>query len=289
MAEIAIKQEPKVKVRPSMMYKNNKSIEDEELELEEMQTQAAQAADEEYEQAEQAIAEHDANLGGEEKTFKKRYGDLRRHSQKQKEEYESRLDALEKQLNAASKNTMELPKTEAEIKAWASEYPDVAAIVETIASKKAKEQQQHLEDRMKEIDDLQSAATRERAEAELLKLHPDFSDIRDDDSFHDWADEQPQWVQKALYENDADARSAGRAIDLYKADMGLTKKKRTSSNKDAAMDVSVRGQTQVPKGNTGTVRESDVSRMSDVEYEKNADAIALAMQEGRFIYDISGK
>jgi hypothetical protein len=71
--------------------------------------------------------------------------------------------------------------------------------------------------------------------------------------------------------------------------MGLTKKKRTSSNKDAAMDVSVRGQTQVPKGNTGTVRESDVSRMSDVEYEKNADAIALAMQEGRFIYDISGK
>lgn len=289
MAEIAIKQEPKVKVRPSMMYKNNKSIEDEELELEEMQTQAAQAADEEYEQAEQAIAEHDANLGGEEKTFKKRYGDLRRHSQKQKEEYESRLDALEKQLNAASKNTMELPKTEAEINAWASEYPDVAAIVETIASKKAKEQQQHLEDRMKEIDDLQSAATRERAEAELLKLHPDFSDIRDDDSFHDWADEQPQWVQKALYENDADARSAGRAIDLYKSDMGLTKKKRTSSNKDAAMDVSVRGQTQVPKGNTGTVRESDVSRMSDVEYEKNADAIALAMQEGRFIYDISGK
>jgi chromosome segregation ATPase len=289
MAEIAIKQEPKVKVRPSMMYKNNKSIEDEELELEEMQTQAAQAADEEYEQAEQAIAEHDANLGGEEKTFKKRYGDLRRHSQKQKEEYESRLDALEKQLNAASKNTMELPKTEAEINAWASEYPDVAAIVETIASKKAKEQQQHLEDRMKEIDDLQSAATRERAEAELLKLHPDFSDIRDDDSFHDWADEQPQWVQKALYENDADARSAGRAIDLYKADMGLTKKKRTPSNKDAAMDVSVRGQTQVPKGNTGTVRESDVSRMSDVEYEKNADAIALAMQEGRFIYDISGK
>ena len=34
---------------------------------------------------------------------------------------------------------------------------------------------------------------------------------------------QPKWVQQALYENDNDAKSAARAIDLYKSDMGLTK------------------------------------------------------------------
>ena len=49
--------------------------------------------------------------------------------------------------------------------------------------------------------------------------------IRDSDEFHEWAEEQPKWVQDALYENDNDARSAARAIDLYKADMGIGKEK----------------------------------------------------------------
>ena len=75
-------------------------------------------------------------------------------------------------------------------------YPDVAAIVETIASKKAKEQQLHLEERMKQIDEMQSAATRDKAEAELLNIHPDFEQIRDDDAFHDWAEEQPKWCSR---------------------------------------------------------------------------------------------
>ena len=71
---------------------------------------------------------------------------------------------------------------------------------------------------------MQESATKEKAEVELLKLHPDFVDIREDDDFHNWAEEQPQWVQKALYENDNDAMST-RAIDLYKADRNIGKKK----------------------------------------------------------------
>jgi DNA repair exonuclease SbcCD ATPase subunit len=292
MAEIVIKEQPKVKVRP-MMYKNPKTVEDDERELAELEASLNTAQEQEEAEAEQEIAEHDANLSAEEKTFKKRYGDLRRHSQKQKEEYESRLSKLEEQLTKASTDSIQLPKSPDEIKAWATEYPDVAAIVETIASTKAQEQQQHLEERMKQIDEMQANATRDKAEAELLKLHPDFAEIRDDDAFHDWADEQPAWVQKALYENDADARSAGRAIDLYKADMGLTKsgKKKgrpASSDKDAAMDVSVRSQTRLPKSK-GTIRESDIAKMNDREYERNAEEIALAMEEGRFVYDISGR
>ena len=41
-------------------------------------------------------------------------------------------------------------------------------------------------------------AKKEKAEVELMKIHPDFNDIRDSDDFHDWADEQPKWVQDAL-------------------------------------------------------------------------------------------
>ena len=290
MAEpIAIKEEKKVKVRP-MMYRNTRSIADDEREIEELETQITEEAVEEHEQAEQAIQEHDANLTAEEKTFKKRYGDLRRHSQKQKAEFDKQLDELREQLAEVSKQSMQLPKSESEIEEWTKEYPDVAAIVETIAAKKAKEQQTHLEERMKQIDELQSEAKRDKAEAELLSIHPDFENIRDDDAFHDWAELQPRWVQQALYENDNDAKSAARAIDLYKSDMGLTKsgkKKGRPAAEDAARDVSVRSQTQVPK-EKGTIRESDVASMSARQYEKMSEEIALAMEEGRFIYDVSG-
>ena len=77
----------------------------------------------------------------EEKTFKKRYGDLRRHAQKQKAEFEKELADIRAQLAQTAQEQIKLPKSEEEIDAWAKEYPDVAAIVETIASKKAKEQQ----------------------------------------------------------------------------------------------------------------------------------------------------
>ena len=76
----------------------------------------------------------------EERTFKKRYGDLRRHSQEKEKEYQKQLDDLKGQLEKATKKEMKLPKSEEDIEEWAKEYPDVAKIVETIAIKKAREQ-----------------------------------------------------------------------------------------------------------------------------------------------------
>ena len=162
----------------------------------------------------------------EEKTFKKRYGDLRRHTQEKEREFQKQLEELKSQLDAATRKEMKLPKSDEDIEAWAKEYPDVAAIIETIAAKKAQEQARELEDKFKAVDEMQnSTPSEEKAEAELMRLHPDFDEIRDSDEFHEWADEQPKWVQDALYENDNDARSAARAIDLYKSDMGIGKKK----------------------------------------------------------------
>jgi hypothetical protein len=173
---------------------------------------------------------------------------------------------------------------------WAKEYPDVAGIVETIAIKKAKEQSDALEKRIKEIDELNARTTKERAEVELLKLHPDFADIRDSDDFHEWADEQPKWVQEALYDNDNDARSAARAIDLYKSDRGIGKKDAKKSNKSAASEVKAKTTRSVPdtEANTNKILESEVQRMSADQYEKNADTIMEAIRSGNFVYDVSG-
>ena len=227
--------------------------------------------------------------GAEEKSFKKRYGDLRRHSQKQAETFKQEIETLKNQLDSATRKEIKLPKSDEDIEAWTKLYPDVAAIFETIATKKAMEQSRNLEDRMKSIDEMQFNVTKEKAEHELLRLHPDFSDIRDSDEFHEWAEEQPKWVQDALYENDNDARSAARAIDLYKSDKGIVATK-SSSGKDAAKAVRTKSERIAPDTNntSGAIKESDVQKMSAQEYEKHSDEIMEAIRSGKFIYDLSG-
>mgnify|MGYP003108645087 FL=1 len=175
----------------------------------------------EVEVKEEVKEEEEEPKSAEEKTFKKRYSDLRRHQQQQSEEFKKEIELLKSQLSSATKKEMKLPKSDEDIEQWAADYPDVAAIVETIAIKKAKEQATALEERVKAIDEMQNSATKEKAEAELMRIHPDFDEIRDDNEFHNWVDEQPKWIQEALYDNDSDARSAARAIDLYKADKGI--------------------------------------------------------------------
>jgi len=233
--------------------------------------------------------EVEPEVTGEEKTFKKRYGDLRRHMQEKDKDVQNQINELKRQLTDATQKEIKLPKSEEDIDAWVSQYPDVAAIVETIAIKKAREQSSALEERMKTLDEMQSNVTREKAESALLKFHPDFNEIKDEDSFHEWADEQPKWVQDALYENDNDARSAARAIDLYKADMGITSKNKTNNN-DAAKSVNTKSGRNTPQSDESKsyLRESQVNKMTEHQYEKEADNIMEAIRSGKFIYDISG-
>ena len=263
-------------------YTQEERVKRDEEELEELMKAREGEAEEVEEEAEPTNAE--------EKTFKKRYSDLRRHQQKQAEEFKTELAALKSQLESATKKEMKLPKSDEDIEEWAKEYPDVAAIVETIAMKKAREQSTALEERLKAIDELQNSATKEKAEAALMQMHPDFGDIRDSDDFHEWADEQPKWVQDALYENDNDARSAARAIDLYKADRGISKETKSKSNKGAAEAVSAKNKRSKPQTNEAStyLKESDVDKMSAHEYEKRSDEIMDAIRSGKFIYDLSG-
>ena len=237
--------------------------------------------DQRGEAEETAEPEEAEPTNAEEKTFKKRYSDLRRHQQKQAEDFKKEIDALKSQLSVAAQKEMKLPKSDEDIETWAAEYPDVAAIVETIAMKKAREQSVALEERVKAIDEMQMSATKEKAEVELMRMHPDFGEIRDSDEFHDWAEEQPKWVQDALYDNDNDARAAARAIDLYKADKGIGKEK-PKSNKDAAKSVSTKNSRSTPqKDETSSyLKESDVQKMSAQEYEKNSDEIMEAIRSG---------
>ena len=261
-------------------YSNEDKRKKEEEELE--QLMAEQKGEVQQEEPEPQSAE--------EKSFKKRYGDLRRHQQEKEKELSAKIEALQAQLSEATKKEINLPKSDEDIEAWASKYPDVAAIVETIAIKKAKEQAAVLEERVKAVDEMQLTASREKAEAELLRYHPDFEDIRETDDFHNWVDEQPKSIQDALYENASDARTAARAIDLYKADRNMTTKKPKNTDKDAARSVNARNSRSKPDTSNGSraILESEVQKMSAQEYEKMSDDIMEAIRTGNFVYDLSG-
>ena len=272
----------KVMALASRKYSRDDKIKKDEEELEQL------IAENKGDVKEEAQEQEPEPTTAEEKTFKKRYGDLRRHAQQKEADLQAQIDQLRTQLEESTKKELSLPKSDEDIEAWAKQHPDVAAIVETIAIKKSKEQSKELEDRIQKINEMQESATKEKAEVELLKLHPDFVDIREDDDFHNWAEEQPQWVQKALYENDNDAKSAARAIDLYKADRNIGKKK--TSSKDAAIATNPKSTRTKPQTNEEStyLKESQVQKMSSQEYERRADEVMEAIRTGKFIYDVSG-
>ena len=274
-------------------YERKRSrIENEEEEIRRLEAQQrgeeSESIEEETSKTEETNTEvEEATLSAEERSFKKRYGDLRRHMQEKEKEWNDKFETFEKRMK---KESIVPPKSDEDIEQWAKEYPDVAGIVETIAAKKAQEMFSKADVRLQELDKAQSEAQRMKAENAIRKSHEDFDDLRSSDEFHNWADEQPKWVQDALYENSDDPASVVRIIDLYKSDKGLTKTAKKARAKDAASTVTRRTKTSVDVEDANdSIRESDVARMSDKEFEANADNINKAIRSGKFVYDVSGK
>lgn len=223
---------------------------------------------------------------GEERTYKKRYDDIR----KLQSNTAAELKAIKAQLeNAKEQGIVRPPKSDEDIQAWADKYPDVAAIVETIAEKKAQEKFSFAEDRLRQIDEMSEEANRSKSMDAIRESHSDFDDLKESDEFHDWAGEQPKWVQDALYENQDDPRSVVRVIDLYKGDKGLDTKSRKKSSKAAASAVVTKRSTKPSQADTEvTFTESQIGKMSMKDFEKHQDAIMEAQRTGKFVYDLSG-
>ena len=283
MPELQTMESPKkVGFVNSSYSRHRKRIEEDEKELEELE--ATEPKEEEVLASEEEV--DDKDLSREEKSFKKRYGDVRRHMQQKEKEWEEKLAALENRLG---QENIRPPKSDEDIESWAAEYPDVASIVETIAAKKAQEMFNKAEDRLQQLDAKEAEISRSSAEDDIRKAHSDFDKLREADEFHDWVDEQPKWVQNALYENSDDADSVIRVIDLYKVDNGMTKSDYATNRKNAAKTVKKGSRTKVEADQSaGSYTESQISKMSAKDYEKQEEAITNAIRSGKFIYDLSG-
>ena len=262
----------------TIKYKRDHIAEDEQdiAELEAERNQDVEAQREE---------EEEKNLGAEEQTYKKRYGDLRRHTQKIQDETKRQIQQMQDQIEALTKKQVKLPKSDEELEKWTEQYPDVAKIVETIATKKAMEANTSVEEKLRRVEELELKIEREKAETELSRLHPDYDDLRQDHDFHNWVSEQPKWIQSALYENDTDFLGAAKAIDLYKAETGKKEKK---EDKSAAKAVRSSKRSEELTESKNTWSESRVRKLSGAEFERHQEEIENAIRRGNFDYDLSG-
>jgi len=229
---------------------------------------------------------------GSDTDYKKRYDDLKRHYDTKLEEWKQERNELAEARQAGRESGLsstELPKTPEDLEAFRKKYPDVYAIVETVSSLQAENRLKELKEEVDSLKGQEKKLKVQSAYKELLAKHPDFNDLKTNEKFLMWLDEQPQSISDGIYKNNTDAVWASRVVDLYKADMGVTTKKRKSSkDDDPAASVSapkskdVAGETTNSNGKIW--KASEIGRLKPWEFEKIEKEIDAARAEGRIDY-----
>jgi len=213
--------------------------------------------------------------------YKKRYDDLKRHYDKKLTEFEEEKRQLE---TATQQANVPMPKTVEELEEFKTQYPDVYGVVETVAAMQASERTSELQKELEVIKEREKETVVQAAYRELTNNHPDFDDIKTDEKFLEWLQEQPESISDGIYNNNTDARWASRVLDLYKADAGISKRKTSKAKADAATSVRAPRAREITSEQGGDKRiwkASEIRGLKPWEFEKLESELDSARQEGR--------
>jgi len=264
-------------------YKNKYREEVDKDDQDEVEQQIELAPEEESEATPKNESFATTEKEGESDAYKKRYDDLKRHYDKKLDEWKSERDALEA-ANKVTDTGVQMPTTPEEITEFKQKYPDVYKVVESVASMQAEQKTGDLKEKINSLQQREEDLVVQNAYSELLTAHPDFQDIKTDEKFLEWLDEQPTSIANGIYKNNKDAKWASRVLDLYKIDAGISSKKTTSTNKQSAAEV-----VKSPKAreisdsnsNKKIWKMEDIARLKSWEFEKFEKEIDQARAEGR--------
>ena len=224
--------------------------------------------------------------------YKQRYDDLKKHYDGKVNSFKQKEEELHAQLRA-NRPKYKAPKSKEELQAFKKNYPDVYDVVESVAHTQATKEMEDLKEEIKGLRTKNTEISKKEAESTLARLHPDFSDIRESDDFHQWAETQPEEIKGWIYSNSTNATLASRAIDLFKQDVGKsTKKSKTELSGDlvpASEMIQVRNSKDIGYGSKKIWTRSQIAAMSQSEFDKNEQAITEAMSEGRVINDTGSR
>jgi len=229
----------------------------------------------------------------EDEMWKKRYGDLRRHSDQSIAEAKARTDELERKLDAALRGQLKAPKSDTEVEAWVKEYPEFAGILETIVQKRITEATASTTKKIAEIETEKKELDAERAYMALKKRHTDLDTLTQDPKFHAWLQSQSKRYQDAIYSS-LDVEEASFVIDKYKASSPASKVDDDDgfNPNDAAKVVRQAKVVDEPVVDGDfEFSESQIERMSKKDsrwFDKNEEKIMDAMRKGKILMDLSG-
>ena len=218
--------------------------------------------------------------------YKKRYDDLKKHYDQKLSEFKRTEQELRDQAKEAEPQ-YQAPKTQEDLDRFRTEYPDLYDTVETVAHMRSQQEVEALRSRFSVIEEREAQIAAREAEAALQERHPDFDQIRGDDSFHEWAQEQPNQIQDWIYNNPNDVTLAVKALDLYKLETGKGQgsRKRRSGNRQpqggSAADMVSTKTTNVDAKEAKIWTESEIAKMSLDQFDRHEDEIKIAMEEGR--------
>jgi len=218
--------------------------------------------------------------------YKKRYDDLKKHYDTRVNSFKQREEELLAEARS-SRPKYKAPKSAEELDAFKKEYPDVYNVVESVAHIRTSKELEDVKQEVSSLKQLNQQANKERAEAKLARVHPDFETIRESDAFHSWAGSQPEEIKGWVYGNNSNAELASRAIDLFKQDTGKSKSKETSGDVVPASEmIQIKNSKDIGYGSKKIWTRSQIAAMSQTEFDKNETSITEAMQDGRIINDM---
>ena len=220
--------------------------------------------------------------------YKKRYDDLKKHYDDRVSQFKQREQELEAQARSVQPS-YEAPKSLEDLERFKNEYPDLYDTVESVAHLRSEQQVGELREQLSAIQMREAEILKREAETTLRERHPDFEDIRGDETFHQWAETQPQQIQDWIYDNPDNVALASKAIDLYKLETGqpTTQTRRSprkqSATRESAADIVSTKTTQIDSAQPKIWTEREIAAMSVDQFDKFEDEINQAMVEGRVV------
>ena len=232
--------------------------------------------------------------------FKKRYGDLKRHYDTKLNEWKQEKEMFQAKLAVEAKkhDIKKLPKTEEELESFKEKYPDVYDVVETISALQASDRVKDIEGRLEELRYKEQEAVVQTAEKQLLNIHPDFVDLKENENFLNWLTDQPTNISDGIFKNNTDVKWAARVVALFKADIGAPRNTKRANQKANKPPKSSSPKNKAAQAVTRTTANrsldsfqddtkiwsiAEISRLKPKEYELLEKEIDKAVKEGRVV------
>lgn len=222
--------------------------------------------------------------------WEKRYKDLQSHHTRTLTE----LKAENARLRAEGTPQFTPPKTEEELARFKEENPETFAFIESIAHGIADRRIEAINGELTHLQEAQETSRKNAAEAEFLRLHPDYLEIDKAPEFGQWLNTKNATIQSWVINNADDYDSLSAALSMFKQETGW--KATGSVTNDASQEQpSQSGAEHLKPGTQGgepgggdpresinyTWSESEIAKLHPSEYAHYQEHIDLALREKR--------